>query len=283
MALLVRTLWGYRGSAVTSPGPRPRSVSTAAQFDTASTASANSPDSTRKTPGPWRRCELSRAADAHQDDAASDTHEQSCEQDQVHADVSASRTRFESSAGPTRWRRLMLSGSADTDDAAILIRKQVLDDAAAQTKSWRGGLMLRRNQATCARNTAARDDPVHPGPRSAAPDPGSTDEPQVAEYSEIKAAMRDAVAPLRRRTLVPGQTPELRINDSLSITCGRKRYLLPAEDVTVRSLANTTFEALAGYLLSQVLPQLPRAGRLAAELELSELPSTSATARSDLS
>ena len=58
----------------------------------------------------------------------------------------------------------------------------------------------------------------------------------VAEFSELKPAMRDAVAPLRRRTLVPGRGPELRItpnNESLSIICGRKRYLLPAEDVTM--------------------------------------------------
>jgi 6-pyruvoyl-tetrahydropterin synthase len=106
------------------------------------------------------------------------------------------------------------------------------------------------------------------------------------EFSEIKPAMRDAVAPLRRRTLVPGQAPQLQItqdNDSLSITCGRKRYLLPAEDVTVLPLVNTTLEVLAGYLLSQVLPQLPRAGLLAAELQISELPGTSAIARADLS
>ena len=42
----------------------------------------------------------------------------------------------------------------------------------------------------------------------------------VAEFSELKPAMRDAVAPLRRRILVPGRAPELRItpnNESLSI------------------------------------------------------------------
>jgi 6-pyruvoyl-tetrahydropterin synthase len=107
----------------------------------------------------------------------------------------------------------------------------------------------------------------------------------VAEFSEIKPAMRDAVAPLRRRALVPGQAPELRItpnNDSLSITCGSKRYLLPAEDVTVLPLVNTTLEALAGYLLSQVLPHLQMAGLVAAELEISEHPGTSATAHADL-
>lgn len=108
----------------------------------------------------------------------------------------------------------------------------------------------------------------------------------VTEFSEIKPAVRDAVAPLRRRTLVPGHAPELQItptDDSLSIICGRKRYLLPAEDVTVLPLVNTTLEALAGYLLSQALPQLQRAGLMAAELELSELPGTSATAHANLS
>jgi 6-pyruvoyl-tetrahydropterin synthase len=108
----------------------------------------------------------------------------------------------------------------------------------------------------------------------------------VAEFSEIKPALRDVVAPLRRRTLVPGHAPELRItpkNNSLSITCGRKCYLLPAEDVTVLPLVNTTLEMLAGYLLSQVLPQLQRAKLVAAELTVSELPGTSATAHADLS
>ncbi|MGB6164012.1 MAG: 6-carboxytetrahydropterin synthase [Pseudonocardiaceae bacterium] len=107
----------------------------------------------------------------------------------------------------------------------------------------------------------------------------------VAQFSEIKPVVRDAVAPLRRRTLVPGQAPELRItpkDDSLSITCGRKRYLLPAEDVTVLPLVNTTLAAMAGYLLSHVLPQLQRAGLVAAEFEIFELPGTSATARADL-
>jgi hypothetical protein len=52
--------------------------------------------------------------------------------------------------------------------------------------------------------------------------------------------------------------------------------------VTVLPLTNTTLEVLAGYLLSQVLPQLKKTGLVAAELEISELPGTSATARADL-
>jgi 6-pyruvoyl-tetrahydropterin synthase len=104
-------------------------------------------------------------------------------------------------------------------------------------------------------------------------------------FSGIRAAVRDAVAPLRRRTLVPGQAPELQItreDDSLSITIGRKRYVLPAEDVTVLPLANTTLEALAGYLLGRVLSQLAQTALVAAELEVAEPPGTSATARVDL-
>jgi 6-pyruvoyltetrahydropterin/6-carboxytetrahydropterin synthase len=67
----------------------------------------------------------------------------------------------------------------------------------------------------------------------------------VAEINEIRPTMRNAVAPLRCRTLVPGQAPELRItprNDSVSIICDRKRYLLPADDVTVLPLTNTTLK-----------------------------------------
>jgi 6-pyruvoyl-tetrahydropterin synthase len=107
----------------------------------------------------------------------------------------------------------------------------------------------------------------------------------VAEFSKVKPVMRDVVAPLRRRTLVPGQAPELQItskNDTLWIDGGRRWYMLPAEDVTVLPLVNTTLEALAGYLLGQVLPQLQRAGLVTAELEIAELPDTSATARANL-
>jgi 6-pyruvoyltetrahydropterin/6-carboxytetrahydropterin synthase len=107
----------------------------------------------------------------------------------------------------------------------------------------------------------------------------------LVEFGDVKPAMRDAVAPLRRRTLVPAQAPELEItpqDDSLSVVAGDKRYVLPAGDVTLLPLANTTLEALAGYLLDQVLPKLTRVGLVAAELEISELPGTSAIARTDL-
>lgn len=67
----------------------------------------------------------------------------------------------------------------------------------------------------------------------------------------------------------------------MSIAAGRKRYVLPAEDVVVLPLVNTTTEAIAGYLLDRVLPYLHGYGLTTVELELSEAPDTSATARFD--
>lgn len=106
----------------------------------------------------------------------------------------------------------------------------------------------------------------------------------LIDFSEVKAALREAIAPLRRRTLMPGQAPEARItseDNTLSITAGRKRYVLPAGDVAVLPLVNTATEAIAGYLLERVLPYLHGYGLTTVELELSEAPDTSATARFD--
>jgi 6-pyruvoyltetrahydropterin/6-carboxytetrahydropterin synthase len=107
----------------------------------------------------------------------------------------------------------------------------------------------------------------------------------LVDFTQIKAALREAIAPLRRRTLMPGHAPDVRItreNNALSIASGRKCYVLPGEDVVVLPLANTTTEALAGYLLDQVLPRLRGDGVTIVELELSEAADTAATARADL-
>ncbi len=110
------------------------------------------------------------------------------------------------------------------------------------------------------------------------------DDGMLIDFSEIKAALREAIAPLRRRTLMPGHAPEVLItreNSTLSIAAGRKWYVLPAEDVAVLPLVNTTTEAIAGYLLDRVLPYLHGYGLSTVELEVSEAPDTSATARFD--
>ncbi|MBV9012603.1 MAG: 6-carboxytetrahydropterin synthase [Pseudonocardiales bacterium] len=110
------------------------------------------------------------------------------------------------------------------------------------------------------------------------------DDGMLIEFGKVKAALREAIDPLRRRTMMPGRSEEVLItseNDTLSIVAGRKRYVLPAEDVVVLPLANTTTEAIAGYLLERALPYLPGYGLTTVELEVSEAPDTSASARFD--
>lgn len=110
------------------------------------------------------------------------------------------------------------------------------------------------------------------------------DDGMLIDFGEIKVALREAIAPLRRRTMMPGRAPEVVItseNDALLIVAGRKRYVLPAEDVVVLPLVNTTTEAIAGYLLDRVLPYLHGYGLTTVELEISEALDTSATAHFD--
>lgn len=110
------------------------------------------------------------------------------------------------------------------------------------------------------------------------------DDGMLLDFGEIKTALREAIAPLRRRTMMPGHAPEVLItreNGTLSVVAGRKRYVLPAEDVVVLPLTNTTTEAIAGYLLERALPYLHGYGLTSVELEVSEAPDTSATARFD--
>ncbi|MGH3930110.1 MAG: 6-pyruvoyl trahydropterin synthase family protein, partial [Pseudonocardiaceae bacterium] len=107
------------------------------------------------------------------------------------------------------------------------------------------------------------------------------DDGMLIDFSEVKAGLREAMAPLRRRTLIPGHAPEVRItseNNTVSISAGLKRYVFPAEDVVVLPLINTTTEAIAEYLLERVLPHVHGYGLATVELEVSEAPDTSATA-----
>lgn len=110
------------------------------------------------------------------------------------------------------------------------------------------------------------------------------DDGMLVDFGEINAGLREAIAPLRSRTMMPGHAPEVLItseNNTVSIVAGRKRYVLPAEDVVVLPLVNTTTEAIADYVLERVLPYLHGYSLTTGELEVSEAPGTSATARFD--
>ncbi len=118
---------------------------------------------------------------------------------------------------------------------------------------------------------------------SGTPDPVAG---MLVDFAVVKAALRAAIGPLRRRTLMPAEAPgvTVRVADGRVVACdGRKRYDLPAEDVTLLPLANTTTEEIAGWLLGRVLPSLCEvAGLRRVELAVSEAPDTTAAATVDL-
>ncbi|MEG8184185.1 hypothetical protein GZH49_37605 [Nocardia terpenica] len=101
----------------------------------------------------------------------------------------------------------------------------------------------------------------------------------VVDFDVVKPALRAAIRPLHRRTLVAGHCPGALVEqtgDTVRITAGGRRYELPATDVVVLPITNTSTEELATYVLGVVMDGLSEAGIGGAELELAESPGTSA-------
>lgn len=107
----------------------------------------------------------------------------------------------------------------------------------------------------------------------------------ICDFTDVKKALAAAITPLKRRTLMPASSPacrDYREGSQIVIECGSKVYSLPADDVTLLPVANTTTEAIAGWLLEQVLPALSAPELHRAELTLAEASDTRATAAIDL-
>ncbi len=102
----------------------------------------------------------------------------------------------------------------------------------------------------------------------------------VCDFSDAKKALAAVIAPLKRRTLMPARLPGGRCKrdgGQVVIECGAKLYSLPAADVVLLPVTNTTTEAIAAWLLGQLLPVLNAPGVQLAELVLAESSDTSAT------
>jgi 6-pyruvoyl-tetrahydropterin synthase len=103
----------------------------------------------------------------------------------------------------------------------------------------------------------------------------------LTDFTLVKKALREAIAPLRRRTLMPAQPPggSCRTQDGqVLVECRGTRFSFPAAHVALLPVANTTTEAIAAWLLGQVLPHLAdEPGLTCAELTLAEADDTSAT------
>lgn len=96
----------------------------------------------------------------------------------------------------------------------------------------------------------------------------------IVDFAAVKAAVRKALAPLRKRTLFASDTPGVTIEhsgDQVVVQGAGKVYVLPADDVMLLPTTSTSTEAIAGYLLGRILEQLPPASGLTEiELELAE-------------
>ena len=103
------------------------------------------------------------------------------------------------------------------------------------------------------------------------------DNGMVTDFGPVKQALRRAIAPLRRRTLVARRTADIDLSAPDQVRFGD--YTLPTRAVVLLPVANTTTEAIAGHILDQVLLHAPLPSLHWAEVELAEAPDVSATVR----
>jgi 6-pyruvoyltetrahydropterin/6-carboxytetrahydropterin synthase len=108
----------------------------------------------------------------------------------------------------------------------------------------------------------------------------------LADFRLVKKTLAGLIAPLHGRTLMAARLPggRCRTQDGqMLIECGAKHYSLPAQDVLLLPVVNTTTEAIAGYLLGQVLPSVTgQPGLTWAELTLAEAADSAATVSAGL-
>jgi 6-pyruvoyltetrahydropterin/6-carboxytetrahydropterin synthase len=108
----------------------------------------------------------------------------------------------------------------------------------------------------------------------------------VLDFAALKRALRDELAELDHRMLVPTACPEVRVerhsDGHVALAYGDQRFLFPAGDVRLLALRNTTCECLAQWLLERVRARL---GGAAVRLELSveETPGQGATVSEEAS
>lgn len=81
----------------------------------------------------------------------------------------------------------------------------------------------------------------------------------LTDFGQVKAAVRELCARLDSRTLVPSRSSHLRVSedgDAVEVAFGDRVYRLPAADVLMLPLVNTSIEALARMLWQQLVDRL---------------------------
>lgn len=111
----------------------------------------------------------------------------------------------------------------------------------------------------------------------------------VYDFVALERAVRELVAPLDHRVLLPARGDRVRVREEgeeVTVTCGGRRYVFPASDVRLLPVSNTTAEALAAHLAAELAARLHLEGMEEAltwlEVEVEESPGRSARYASDL-
>ena len=85
----------------------------------------------------------------------------------------------------------------------------------------------------------------------------------LADVGRVKRAIRAACARLDERTLIPTESPHLRIveeGEGVEVVYRDRTYRLPAADVVLLPLVNVSIEALARMLWRQLTAELELPG-----------------------
>ena len=81
----------------------------------------------------------------------------------------------------------------------------------------------------------------------------------LIDFTDLKKILKTLIEPLDHTILIPQQHPSLQIKHSeITITTHNKTYTLPKNDCTILPIPSTTVEHLSTYLLTQLLPKLPK-------------------------
>lgn len=84
----------------------------------------------------------------------------------------------------------------------------------------------------------------------------------IVDFRVVKELLAAILLPLDERFLVPDRHPTLtwqRDGDEITVRFGRRRYVVPADEVAVLPVANTSSECLAEHIAMSLLAGLRRA------------------------
>ncbi len=100
----------------------------------------------------------------------------------------------------------------------------------------------------------------------------------VYDFVAVEGMLRRIVEPIDHRTVLPGRSPHLRIEErppAVRASLGAREWVLPAEDCAVLPLVNSTAEEIAAWIAGRLREEIARAGlphpgKLSVEVEEEE-------------